>query len=1394
LGVVASASLAAGSSPLPPPPLGPGLNQVNSFEFPFYPAGLNTMISELYSPSPCSPFYALHEAPSVSYNWWTDDQAKALYALSFDYAPYVSEEENILGFLLHNDVGGYLIKRCVQITPSIVSNIPPYDMVARNNLYIFRGNPTLGVGNPQYAFRVSSNENPTLTLAYIQGATIFANGVGYQIDNGYTQLVQDGGFDGSGSQSPPWSVSPTLNTTYYLSPPNSYQFEAGESVAQTLSVQVPTSQVANITFWLASSKQAQNITVTVTYTDGTTSSFSEAPPHPTQAPGRWTQYVIPGSSLAQGKTVSALSFSGPPATASTPAGTPVGVYMDNVALNAFVGTTSYTMFTRGADVVMREAYTNNAFNVTIDYVLQPGANYVYVNTTVNDYSGAPISGVVYNAFNGLDTIGSGYAWLYFPGVGWIRPNQGPNDLSKNYEPQYGNATGDWNQNWFAIGMHGVPDWIGNDAIFVEFNPATPPSQVRNTVYENNTYVGSGDFLHWVQIGWGYALSGGEFSYTQKWVFVDSYDWTNMAVYSNFLDGDNLNQWNNTNIGLNYYAGEVAQDLVGFGINTNDPQALRAGIGVWNYYYRMIQSEGNGTYVSSLARFVNASYMLYRYTVAQGDVNTTYLNAISYAANLLEKYQATSSTYSEPETLYFHQDSGISSVNGVTTYGKIFNTTSTMGVGTVLSGNTVAVSFFQSPPNSQAYLAGGSFTLNGLLNVTIYMNANQPSYATYSVTVGYVNAQSVYTQLAASPTYTVGLGQGASSPPFLPYTAQIQLSNAVVPYGAALEVHLNVAAQSGVTVYVLYDSSNGPSRVQIPFVFPSLWHYEFTIPSAATAATYTLTPALYPEPQTEYFHQDSGISSVNGVTTYGKIFNTTSTMGVGVVMSGGTVSANFFQNPPAQAYYYLDGPVSVTFYMNANTAGVSGTYAVTLDEVAPNGTTYTLAAGAGETVSLQGGSGSPPFYPYTYTLNLNKQIPEGWALEVQLQVSVPTGDTVYVLYDSTNGPSNVYLPILSETASIQGSYLIRTEQPYFLDTTAMAGWALMVAYHATGTQAYLTAAEDALSTIHWGMTPFPGFSVLPLGYVSIPDAYRLWVYANQTYIDTDFSTYKAMLVAYFAEQYAGGSPLNATLAETAMSRVWGRTSWTYTQASVYTGESTSPHIEINSETQPWGLISWYTFDLWAEHYETGVYLLYANFTVPQPYLYDISSRQSSAYFLFNAPPGTAYGTAFLYLYENNVNVSGVYLNGALAGWLSFTNNPEVLASWPQNAYANITVFWGAASPQTTGQSTPIYNTTNVCAPGLLPPTPLQQLEEGCIFPAVVDVYAGVIGLYFFITFVMGIFSIMVYLKSQNTYLALFILILALPAMGALTPGPAQLLFYVLFVVAIATILYFAFTRR
>jgi len=1346
---------ASSTSSLPPPPSGPGVNQVNVNEFPFYPTGLNTMLGELYSPSPCSPYYALHEAPSVPYNWWTDDQAKALYALSFDFAPYIQEEQNLLGFIARNNVGGYLVKRCVQITPTIVADTPPYDMVTGNNLYIFRGNPTIGLGEPKYAFHVSANENPTLTLAYIQGATIFANGIGYQVDNGYAQLIRDGGFDGSGLQSPPWSATPTVNTTYYLSPPNSYQVEAGLSITQSLSVQVPTSDVANLTFWLASSSAAPNISVTVGYTDGSSSFFSVAPPHPTPAPGRWTEYAIQGSQLAQGKTVYSVTFSGPPASSSLKAGTPVGVYLDNVALNAFIGSSTYAVYNSGKDVVMRETYTNNVFSVTIDYILQPGANYVYVNTTVDDYSGTPISGTMYNAFDGLDTIGSGYAWLYFPGVGWVRPDQGPNDLSKNYEPTYGNTTGDWDQNWFAVGMHGIPDWIGNDAIFVVFNPNQIPNQILNTVYENNTYVGSGSYLHWLQMGWYYSLTGGSFSYTQKWVFVDSYDWTNMGVYSTFLNGDNLNQWNNTNIGLNYYAGEVAQDLVGFGINTNDQYALNLGIGVWNYYYRMIRSESNGTYVSSLARFINASYMLYKYTVSLGSANTTYLEAIDYAANLLASYQADSATYSEPETLYFHYDPHITSINGVNTYGKIFNSTSTMGVGQVLSGNTVSVGFYESPPEDEGYLAGQSFTLSGTLNATFYMNANQPTYASYTVTLGYVTQTGAYIQVASSPTYTVGLGQGSGSPPFLPYTAHIQLSGVSVPYDAALQINLNVVAQSGATVYVLYDSTNGPSDVQVPFVFPAIWRWEFTIPSAKSAATYTLTPPLYPEPATWYFHQDNSVSAVDGVTTYGKIFNSTSTMGVGVVMSGQTVSTNFFGNPPASAYYMLEGTVAVTFYMNANTAGVDAGYSVTLDEIAPNGTTYTMVSGSPETAVLNGGSGSPPFYPYTYTLSVDKQIPEGWALEVQLSVSVPSGDTVYVLYDSTNGPSSVYLPIVSETATIRGSYLIGGEQPYFLDTTAMAGWALAVAYHATGNQTYLADAENALATIHWGEAPLPGFSVLPLGYTSIPTAYRLWVYANQTYVDTDFSTYKATLVSLFAEQVVNGQPLNATLAEIAMSRVWGRTSWTGTGAEVYTGEPTGPHIEINSETQPWGLVAWYAFDLWATRYETGLYILYANFTTPQPYLYNISSGGTSASFLFDTPPGTPYGDAYIYLYENKVNVSSVYLDRATIRWLSTTNHTEVLVSWPQSGATNITLSWVKTG---------------------VPPTHAQSTT----YTVIALIYAIVAGI--------------VYLKSRNSVLALIIAVFALPTIGYLMPAPVQTILYVLFVIAIAALLYLWFTKR
>ncbi len=1410
LSLQAPSSVSA-SGPVAPP--GPGVNQVNNAEYPYYSEGLNSMLSQLYTSSPCTSYSGISEAPSAPYNWWTDDQAKALSAFAYDYAAYTSQEQNLIGLIMHNDVGGYLASRCVNIQPSITADTPPYDMSARNNLYVFTGNPDVGVSNPKYLFTVADNENPTLALAYIEGATVQANGLGYQVDNALAQLVQDGGFDGGGSQTPPWSFTSTpapLSTSYYLSPPDSYSFTGGETVSQTLSVDVATSFVANITFWLASSASpAPSIEFTALYAGGGSQNFMVNSPRSSAAPGRWVEEVIQGSQLTAGKTLTGVEFQVP----GVANGVPAGVYLDNVAISAFVGSASFSMFMKGSTAVMQQLYTNANLSVTIDYELQPGADYLNVVTTVKDTGTGPESGTMYNAMNGLDTIGTGYAWLYFPGVGWVRPNQNQNSLSVNYEPTIGSAAGDWNQNWFAIGQHGVPDWIGSNAIFVEFNQSQMPSQILNTIYANSTYTGGGGFLHWVQMGFDYSLaSGGSYSYSQKWVFVNAYDWTNMNVYSTFLDGNNLNLWNNTDIQQSYYYGEVAQDLAEFGVNTNDQQAIDLSIGVWNYYYREIQAESNGTYTSSLARFVNASYTLYSYSVSVGAANATYLDAITYAANLLtsSKYEATAATYAQPETYWLHQDSGIASINGVATSGKIFNSSSTMETGVVLSGSKVGVSWYQSPHDTQAFLLGQSFSLNGQFNATFYMNANEADYAYYQVSVGYVDSAGAYTQLGASPNYTIGLSAGSGASPWAPYTATITLSSATVPYGAALVVGLDVASKNGGTVYVLFDSTNGPSDVQIPFVFPAIWQHEFTIPNTGSAASYTLTPALYPEPATWYFHEDSGIASINGVATSGKIFNSSSTMETGVVLSGNTVSVSFFGSPAAANYYWLNGNVLVTFYMNANVA-LTATYAVTLNEIAPNGTTFKLAGGTGVNALLTAGSGSPPFLPFQYAIPVDVQIPKGWALSVLLSVSAPSGDTVYVLYDSTNGPSDVQIPFVSETATLRGSYLVSTQQPYFLDTTAMAGWALMVAYHATGTAAYLAAAEGALGTIHYSMTPPTGFAILSLGY-AVGSGNRLWLYSNTTSVDTDFSTYKSLLVSLFAEERASGAPLNATLADIAISRMWSRTKWNgITLTQVDTSGPSGPHIEMNSETQPWGLLAWYDWNIWARTYQPYGQLLFINFTNTQSFLYSVSSSTSavSTTYLTNGPP-SATGSAFVTGYLGSSQISSVTLNAAEVGWFTDSFTDEFFVQVPQAGSftdPTLVVYWASSTQATASSSTVATNPgsgsltgTNYtapfgsCAPGSLPPTPLRQLEAGCVVPAIINVYAGVLGVQWTLALLVAAIDGLLFYKTQNSWVPLFINIIFALGLAFLLPGQALVVLTIFLVLGLAGALYFGFTRR
>ncbi len=987
---------------------------VNTSAFAFYNSGLQSMFSTLLKPAPCgSGLSALSEAPSVPYNWWTDDNAKALGALSYVYPDYATQASGLLSFVQHNTINGYLIKRCQQITPSIV-NQSLTNMTARNNLYVVQGNPTLGLLNSSQLFRVYLNENPQIANAYIESQVASINNVTIALDTGISQILINGGFDGTGGNAlVPWTGTGTANSTFFRSPPNSLYLGASEGVSQTFPTNLQentTSSVTNMTWWATSGSQYnEQYKAVVLYTDGTNSTFVETAT-PSTAPGTFTEGTIAKSQFTPKKLVSGIEF-------STAGLNGTDVMIDDVSFYSGLFTPVFSVSQLGQNVVMQESAIFQSVNITLRYTLVPNLPYINVTSTLTNTGSTTIKDpTIYNAFDGLDSIGSGYSSLYFPGNGWERANQSANAITGGYLPS------NWNQNWFAVGIKGMPDWIGNDAIFVILNQANMPggsaafklNQIFNTEFQNSTFVSPGDYLHWLQMSFndaGSVAPGQSVSYGMKYVFVTSYDWTNMGIYSTFLNGSNINNWNNTNIGNNYYYGEVANDLALYSLATGaqSSPAFPTTLQVWNYYYRMIQAENNGTYTASLARFVNASSILYKMTG-----NSSYLSAVTYAANLLATMQQQSSSMSVNNALYFHFDPGISTINTIPTFGAVFDSTAQMGTGKVYSGQTISLNFFMSP--------------------------------------------------------------------------------------------------------VLQSSLN------------------------------------------------------------------------------------------------LTGTLKTIFYMNANAGGVDAYYNTSIDYITSSGSSFATLGSTTRSIMLPEGSGHPSFSPFESDILLSKyNVPAGATIALHLYLSVPVGDTVYALVDSTNGPSSITLPA-SQNAQWQGAFTILPpkesaaiaapqQQPYALDLTAISGKAMYTAYQLTGNVAYYDSAASALAAIHWGSSP-QNFKLLSVPS-NAPAAMRLYSYVNSTYIDTDYSTYKAMLVADFAEG------LNNTLANIAISRVWDRSIVNSTFVQINTGESTGPHIEMNSETQPWGLEAWLQYDLyWQQALPNSNFALYINFANEQDTLQSVTYQAPS----------------------------------------------------------------------------------------------------------------------------------------------------------------------------------------
>ncbi len=156
------------------------------------------------------------------------------------------------------------------------------------------------------------------------------------------------------------------------------------------------------------------------------------------------------------------------------------------------------------------------------------------------------------------------------------------------------------------------------------------------------------------------------------------------------------------------------------------------------------------------------------------------------------------------------------MNGYKTYGLIVNTTSTMGVGYVISGNPIAVNWYETQPLS-SFTYGNPVNVTGTLNATLYLNSAAAG-TLVNVTVGVQLAYdgNVLQTIGQTTLSDVKLPGGSGSPPFYAVTVHVPVKTTYssVPSGATLILITDFKADN--TVYFLSDSTNGPSSIQVPF--------------------------------------------------------------------------------------------------------------------------------------------------------------------------------------------------------------------------------------------------------------------------------------------------------------------------------------------------------------------------------------------------------------------------------------------------------------------------------------------------------------------------------------------------------------------------------------------------
>lgn len=166
------------------------------------------------------------------------------------------------------------------------------------------------------------------------------------------------------------------------------------------------------------------------------------------------------------------------------------------------------------------------------------------------------------------------------------------------------------------------------------------------------------------------------------------------------------------------------------------------------------------------------------------------------------------------------------------------------------------------------------------------------------------------------------------------------------------------------------------------------------------------------------------------------------------------------------------------------------------------------------------------------------------------------------------------------------------------------------------------------------------------------------------------------------------------------RVWDRSSVNSTSFQIDTGESSGAHIEMNSETQPWGLEAWLQYNLYWEHtLDNGNFPLYVDFANEQDVLENVhygvpTSLGSTPVASTTALIVNGTGKDSVYVFTagsspNDVPENGVSISGSTSYYQSIGGplNNQYYIGWSSqlDSLDNFTVIYLSTGGGTSGSS-------------------------------------------------------------------------------------------------------------